>query len=156
VYQVKIISTNLEVQHKISSDDKINRCAFLCCGNLCGLPTNVLDLVLIGLLNIKIVHCVHYHSSILVSILTKCLTMILYKNNLDALLQNVGVVHWSPVHYNQWTHSKSNEIIWHTRTPFVVVMGQHGPFILKVGSTWMDLKIRSISSLQIYIPNPLN
>jgi hypothetical protein len=58
--------------------------------------TKSIGVRLIGLLNIKIVHCVHYHSSILVGILTKCFTMILYKNNLDALLQNVGVVHWSP------------------------------------------------------------
>jgi len=29
-----------------------------------------------------------------------------------------------PVHYNQWIHSKSTEIIWHTRTPFVVVSSQ--------------------------------
>jgi hypothetical protein len=31
----------------------------------------------------------------------------------------------APVHYNQWIHSKSNEIIWHIRTHFIIVSTPH-------------------------------
>jgi len=44
--QVKVISTNLEIQHKISSGDIINKCVILYCVNLCELPINVLALFL--------------------------------------------------------------------------------------------------------------
>jgi len=34
------------------------------------------------------------------------------------------------VHYNKWNHSKSNEITWHTRTPFVVVPHDQNWFLI--------------------------
>ncbi len=46
MYQVKIISTNLEAQHIISISDIINKCVILYCVNLCGLPINALALLL--------------------------------------------------------------------------------------------------------------
>jgi len=46
VHQVKIISTNLEGQHKISSGDIINRCVILYFVNMSELPINVLALFL--------------------------------------------------------------------------------------------------------------
>jgi hypothetical protein len=46
MYQVKIISMNLKIQHKISSGDIINKCVILYWVKLCELPINVLALFL--------------------------------------------------------------------------------------------------------------
>ncbi len=72
------------------------------------------------LLNFKVVHCVHCHSSILVDMLTKCLMMILCKNNLDGptwkiTLYEKRVLHGWTLKFVQYHYRESTfQILWTT------------------------------------------
>ncbi len=107
MYQVKIISTNLEVRHKISNGDINNRCVIIYCVNLC-----VLINVMVLFLNVII----ELQSNALCTLLFKYFNWYvdqMFDN--DFIQEQFG-----------WANMESH-------------------FILKLGSTWMDIKTHSIS-----------